>query len=103
MEIAKAFYKHCEAHSWDAVGKVLINVTIALSPLDLPVYVLLWLTEFLPAVASKSEFIIVIEGVIKSRRKVLAQRAAAPQKQRREERGLGPTCHEIHEIFMKFS
>jgi hypothetical protein len=70
---------------WILVHGIVRDHCMALMPLDLPAYVLLWLCDWLPNVAVVTEIkkIRLIENLIASRRRVLAARDAVVREPRR--------------------
>jgi hypothetical protein len=58
---------------WRGTHPVLLNIAIAMAPLALPVYVIMWICDFLPDVASVPDVkkVRLIEGVQTSRRRLL--------------------------------
>jgi hypothetical protein len=62
--------------SWKAVYRLLMENTIAMAPLELPQYVLLWTFDWIPGVGQHAEYkkVRLIEGVLQSRQSIIDKR-----------------------------
>lgn len=68
---------------WQVVHKVILETVVAMAPLALPAYVLLWIIDWLPdydKVHGALKKVSLIQSIIESTRRVLAARGASVKK-----------------------